>query len=194
MNLTKVVSFFRFVTRDAFMRNVMNQQNFTHYPHVLELIRASEQLFRNIQAMETVVPLQAEERLFIDAIRGLNYQASKLQAEEQQMNHREQEDNKQDDKGEISSTNSGCNTSVLESLDEATTIVVDAAGRLNNSNAPPNLDVVLGWMKPSTEENILKEGIHDKDNGGMTDGEVGEDTAEQADDSAPKRRRLLADA
>ncbi len=175
----------------------MNQQNFTHYPHVLELIRASEQLFRNIQAMETVVPLQAEERLFIDAIRGLNYQASKLQAEEQQMNHEGKGDNKPDDKGEISSTNSGNNTSVLESLDEATTIVVDAAGRLNNTNAPPNLDAVLGWMKSPTGENIPKEMIHDKDNGGMTDGEVPEDAEQNtgvAGENSPQKRRRLTNA
>lgn len=66
------------------MKNVVNQQNITNYPDVLELIKKSEQLFRSIQVMETVVPLQAEEKLFIEAIIGLNYQASRMQAEEQQ--------------------------------------------------------------------------------------------------------------
>lgn len=64
------------------MRNVMNSQNITHYPMVLELIRKSEQLFHNIQTMDSVMPLQDDERLFIDAIRDMNYQASRMQAEE----------------------------------------------------------------------------------------------------------------
>jgi len=34
------------------MRNVVNQQNFTHYPYVLELINQSEKLFADIQGME----------------------------------------------------------------------------------------------------------------------------------------------
>ena len=34
------------------MRNVMNRQNFTHYPFIMELIRDSEQLFADIQRME----------------------------------------------------------------------------------------------------------------------------------------------
>jgi hypothetical protein len=104
--------FNRFVTRDAFMRNVMNHQEFTHYPYFMELIREVEQLFANIQKMErcdftfpdspdrtniishthsffflayllySVMPLQDEERLFIEAMRDLNHQASRLQAEE----------------------------------------------------------------------------------------------------------------
>lgn len=69
------------------MRNVMNHQNITHYPIVLELIRKSEQLFQNIQTMDSVMPLQDDERLFIDAIRDMNYQASRMQAEESQESH-----------------------------------------------------------------------------------------------------------
>jgi hypothetical protein len=49
-------SFRRFVTRDAFMRNVMNHQEFTHYPYFMELIREVEQLFANIQKMERYHP------------------------------------------------------------------------------------------------------------------------------------------
>lgn len=76
-----------YITRDAFMRNVMNHQNITHYPIVLELIRKSEQLFHSIQTMDSVMPLQDDERLFIDAIRDMNYQASRMQAEESQESH-----------------------------------------------------------------------------------------------------------
>lgn len=41
-----------FSTREAFMRNVMSQQNFTHYPYVLDLLKQSERLFADIQEME----------------------------------------------------------------------------------------------------------------------------------------------
>jgi SPX domain protein involved in polyphosphate accumulation len=41
-----------FSTREAFMRNVMSQQNFTHYPYVLDLLKQSEKLFNSIQQME----------------------------------------------------------------------------------------------------------------------------------------------
>lgn len=71
-----------FKTREAFMRNVMNHQNFTHYPYIMELIKEAEALFDNIQKMENVMPLQDEERLFIAAMRDLNHQASRMQAEE----------------------------------------------------------------------------------------------------------------
>lgn len=42
-------------TRDAFMRNVVSVQNFTHYPYLLELIKNSEQLFKEIQGMDRYV-------------------------------------------------------------------------------------------------------------------------------------------
>lgn len=44
-----------FVTREAFMRNVMSIQNFTHYPYLLELLKKSEQLFAEIQRMDRFV-------------------------------------------------------------------------------------------------------------------------------------------
>ena len=44
-----------FSTREAFMRNVMSQQNFTHYPYVLDLLKQSEKLFADIQEMERYV-------------------------------------------------------------------------------------------------------------------------------------------
>eukprot|EP00596_Hydrurales_sp_CCMP1899_P009154 CAMPEP_0119036388 /NCGR_PEP_ID=MMETSP1177-20130426/4090_1 /TAXON_ID=2985 /ORGANISM="Ochromonas sp, Strain CCMP1899" /LENGTH=169 /DNA_ID=CAMNT_0006996215 /DNA_START=601 /DNA_END=1107 /DNA_ORIENTATION=+ len=84
-----------FHTREAFMRNVMSQQNITNYPYVLELLRESEKLYKDIQNMESCRPLQDEEQLFIEAIRDLNRQASKLQAEENQevdSNHTNNED------------------------------------------------------------------------------------------------------
>lgn len=34
------------------MRNVMNQENFTHYPYVMQLIKDSEKLFEDIQKLE----------------------------------------------------------------------------------------------------------------------------------------------
>eukprot|EP01036_Dinobryon_divergens_P025910 gene25910-34503_t len=71
-----------FATREAFMRNVMSQQNFTHYTYVLDLIKDSEKLYAKIQKMESVMPLQDEERLFLEAIRDLNHQVGKLQEEE----------------------------------------------------------------------------------------------------------------
>ena len=85
-----------YTTREAFMRNVMNHQNLTHYPKVLELIRKSEQLFRDIQQMESVMPLQAEERLFIEAIRDLNYQASRMQQAEQREESEERSEQQQE--------------------------------------------------------------------------------------------------
>jgi SPX domain protein involved in polyphosphate accumulation len=39
-------------TREAFMRNVMSRQNFTHYPDVLLLLQQSEKLFVDIKGME----------------------------------------------------------------------------------------------------------------------------------------------
>ena len=41
-----------------------------------------EKLFEDIQSMQIAMPIHAEEKLFIDAIRGLNHEAQKLQAQE----------------------------------------------------------------------------------------------------------------
>lgn len=71
-----------FSTREAYMKNVMSQQNITHYPYVMGLLKQTEQLFADIQSMESVMPLEDEERLFIDAMRDLNSQATVLQEEE----------------------------------------------------------------------------------------------------------------
>lgn len=98
-----------FVTRDAFMRNVMNQQNFTHYPYLLELIKESEKLFDEIQQMESVMPLQDEERMFIDAIRDLNQQVTIFQVAEKQESGDDIGDEESDD--EMQSTNNSNLTS-----------------------------------------------------------------------------------
>ena len=42
-------------TREAFMRNVMSHQNFTHYPDVLHLLQESEKLYIGIQRMERLL-------------------------------------------------------------------------------------------------------------------------------------------
>lgn len=71
-----------FHTREAFMRNVVSQQNITNYPYILELLKESEKLYKDIQEMESCRPLRDEEQLFIESIRDLNRQASRLRAEE----------------------------------------------------------------------------------------------------------------
>lgn len=69
-------------TREAFMRNIMSHQNFTKATRVGELLKSTENLFSELQKMENVVPLQDEERLFIDAIHELNFRASLLRKSE----------------------------------------------------------------------------------------------------------------
>jgi hypothetical protein len=159
----------RFVTRDAFMKNVVNQQNFTHYPDVLELIKKSEQLFRTIQAMETVVPLQSEEKLFLEAIIGLNYQASRLQEAEKEdtidatecssssspRKLPQIEDPKKTT--EITQNNNNTTTQSTDSnyqiglqLDTATSVLVESAAKLshfNNHPTSPSLNNILSWME-----------------------------------------------
>lgn len=41
-----------FETRDAFMRNVMVKQNFTHFPKLLNLIKKSEDLFEELRELD----------------------------------------------------------------------------------------------------------------------------------------------
>eukprot|EP01041_Mallomonas_annulata_P004516 gene4516-8971_t len=74
--------FFRFQTRTAFMRNVINHQNFSHYTGLLQMVKESEELFFDIMNCDSTPTLRCEERLFLDAIRDLNFQASRLRAEE----------------------------------------------------------------------------------------------------------------
>jgi hypothetical protein len=152
----------RFVTRDAFMKNVVNQQNFTHYPDVLELIKKSEQLFRTIQAMETVVPLQSEEKLFLEAIIGLNYQASRLQEAEKEdtidvaecssssspRKLPQIEDPKKTT--EVTTQSTDLNYQIGLHLDTATAVLVESAAKLshfNNHPTSPSLNNILSWME-----------------------------------------------
>ncbi len=71
-----------YTTREAYLKNVLSKKNFTHFPFVQKLLESVEQLFNDIQGIQNFALIQEEERLFIDAVRGLNYQAQKLQAEE----------------------------------------------------------------------------------------------------------------
>lgn len=158
------------------MKNVVNQQNFTHYPDVLALIKKSEHLFRSIQAMETVVPLQSEEKLFIEAIIGLNYQASRLQEVEKQDTLATPEggaspverraDNpppkvmppKSASREEVEKDQKR-NLEISVGLDNATSILVETAAKLSHYHHPtsPTLSNVLSWMeltKPTVEQNI----------------------------------------
>lgn len=175
-----------YATREPFMRKVMSQQNFTRYPKVLELIRKSEQLFRNIQAMESVMPLQAEERLFIDAIRDMNYQASRMQAEEKSddAENEELESRQVVVNAAVKPLALRINSSdVGDRLDEATMLAVDAAKRLNQNNASPNITGALGWIQATKSTKPLVAAVIEQNKqeeeedvaGSGTDQEAGED-------------------
>lgn len=71
-----------FNTREAFMRITMEQQSFTHHRNVIQMLKEAEDLFLKIQSMKSALPLKEEEKLFIEAIRDLNYQASRVRAAE----------------------------------------------------------------------------------------------------------------
>lgn len=68
-----------FSTREAFMKKILDQQCFSHHEILLHMLQESEQLFDNIQRLRCTLPLKEEEQLFIDAIRDLNSQASRMQ-------------------------------------------------------------------------------------------------------------------
>lgn len=158
-----------FSTRDAYMRNVMSKQNFTHYPYVLNVLREMEKLFEDIQSMQNSLPMQAEEKLFIDAIRDLNYQASRLQAEEIQslkdscvMLQPLPSDAsfKMSSKLFIHSTNHGDSSRDEElqdfdnvDLDRAAIAVADAAGRVHPS---PSVMNAVSWMTAIRSNTLLE--------------------------------------
>eukprot|EP01038_Epipyxis_sp_PR26KG_P004224 gene4224-6000_t len=171
-----------FSTREAFMRKVMSKQNFTHYPTVLQLIKESEKLFSDIQSMESVMPLQAEERLFIDAIRGLNHQASRLQAEENMEeitlhdhtheipivdnnNNKykillEQNKTNANNMNYINNTNENNhnnqlnNGDVSEKLHEAASLAIEAAMKLSANSSTPDLHTIISWVHTTTCKNL----------------------------------------
>lgn len=146
-----------FKTREAFMRNVMTQQNFTHYPRLLDLLKRVEDIFNNIKIMEADLALADEERLFIEAMRGLNATASKLEMELTSMDGDEKEDEEaaRRPEGETGSSSSSPNKSssqpvdnktVCESeLDVATSAVMSAAALATGkkSHSPGTL---IGWV------------------------------------------------
>ena len=78
-------------TRTAFMTNVVNKANFTHYPKVLEMINRCERLYEEVSdnlLREGKEGLYEDERLFINMIHRLNEQVlgsedSKVHAERQ---------------------------------------------------------------------------------------------------------------
>mmetsp|Transcript_52263 Transcript_52263/g.79339 ORF Transcript_52263/g.79339 Transcript_52263/m.79339 type:complete len:376 (+) Transcript_52263:67-1194(+) len=64
-------------TRIAFMTNIVNKANFTHYPHVLEMISRCESLYEDVTGnllQEGKEGLYEDERLFISMIHRLNEQ------------------------------------------------------------------------------------------------------------------------
>lgn len=100
-------------TREPFMRNVMSQQNFTHYPGVMDLLRSAEGLFDSINGMDSVMPINDEERIFIAAMRDLNEAATRLQDNEAN-DHMpvEQEDSKTSSKNNNVGANSDDSSNV----------------------------------------------------------------------------------
>jgi hypothetical protein len=64
-------------TRIAFMTNIVNKANFTHYPHVLEMISRCESLYEDVTGnllQGGQEGLYEDERLFISMIHRLNEQ------------------------------------------------------------------------------------------------------------------------
>ncbi len=131
------------------MRNVMNKQNITHYPNVLKLISKSEELFRKIQSMESVMPLQDEERLFIEAIRDLNYQASRMQAQHNNTVPVNSSANFGSDKAAQALLNA------TKSYDDGNILITSPAGSSSELGAPGSASSVLAMQR----HNI----VHDDD-------------------------------
>ena len=72
-------------TRIAFMKNVVNKANFTHYPKLLEMIARCESLYEEVSQSlitEGKSGLYEDERLFIGMIARLNEQAMGTAEEE----------------------------------------------------------------------------------------------------------------
>ncbi|KAL3935449.1 MAG: hypothetical protein SGBAC_009033 [Bacillariaceae sp.] len=67
----------RYETRSAFMENVVNKANFTHYPHLLQMISRCERMHEEVSEIllrEGKEGLYEDERLFINMINRLNEQ------------------------------------------------------------------------------------------------------------------------
>ena len=122
------------------------------------------------------MPLQDEERLFIEAIRDLNYQASKLQAEENQVMCEEKEGlnfcvrERFQSNGDIQetivsvrpvsplsslaalATASAVDDCASKTLDLAATAVMQAAQKVNHNPATYNLEGALSWIQAQRED------------------------------------------
>jgi hypothetical protein len=73
-----------YLTRTAFMENVVNKANFTTYPRLLEMIGRCEQLYEQVSerlVQEGKDVLYEDERLFINMINRLNEQVLNTEPE-----------------------------------------------------------------------------------------------------------------
>jgi hypothetical protein len=152
-----------FKTREAFMRNVMTQQNFTHYPRLLELLKIVEDLFNSIKTMETDFVLADEERLFIEAMQGLNRTASRLQEEVASLDGDSSggEQKQQQQQGGKDSESSPANSNKIvyeKELDTATSAVLLAAeaSQRREMNSPGQL---TKWVSAITTGKDAVKGI-----------------------------------
>lgn len=145
-------------TREAFMRKVMDNQCFTHHENLLQMLQELEILFKDIQNMKNCFPLQDEERLFIEAIRDLNYQASRLRAEE---NASLKENFDEEDVGltvssrlfphaRIQITDNYDSKTPLDALEAAVDTLSEAAKKSYMSQ--PNLNSAISWIANVTTE------------------------------------------
>jgi len=147
-----------YVTRDAFMRNVMPQQNVTNYSFVMDLLRQAEKLFSDIQSMQQSMPLSEHERLFIDAMRGLNYQASRMQAEEKQTFA--------DDPNSTAhlEVDGEEHAKLLKGFNDAADSVAQATANLNEKSLSPNIQWSIAWME--SVSGVMKQEMSSKIRGG----------------------------
>jgi hypothetical protein len=118
----------------------------------MECIKKAESLFADIEAMESTVgtALHAEEKLFIEALRGPNYQASKLQEEEKDspiISADLQPDtitksSRLFPHGETTSVRSD----VMSDLGQAASLASHAAVKVSTVYFSPNIQGALSWM------------------------------------------------
>eukprot|EP00595_Chromulina_sp_UTEXLB2642_P003822 CAMPEP_0196767636 /NCGR_PEP_ID=MMETSP1095-20130614/41806_1 /TAXON_ID=96789 ORGANISM="Chromulina nebulosa, Strain UTEXLB2642" /NCGR_SAMPLE_ID=MMETSP1095 /ASSEMBLY_ACC=CAM_ASM_000446 /LENGTH=151 /DNA_ID=CAMNT_0042136131 /DNA_START=672 /DNA_END=1127 /DNA_ORIENTATION=- len=94
--------------------------------------------------MESTLILHDEEKLFIEAIRDLNYQASKLQAEEKEIDNNKQNSEILSKSSKLFPNNK---TDSSTNLDEATNFAIQAAAKVNHSICSPNIQAALSWME-----------------------------------------------
>lgn len=166
------------------MKKVVSKTNFAKYPFVLECIQESEKLFKDVQAMESTTKLHDEEKLFIEAIRDLNYQAIRLQTEERESNHSsatsvsdEINSKPVTKKSEYLTKDSKLFPSTLQqssanemgtALDKASSKLIDVSAKVSqNSLFSPNIAVALSWMEGITRKDGASGGI--EENGSGTD-------------------------